>query len=151
MFELITAITILVLMKFLINLFTKILNSHNINHFRQLSKCPGGYPILQRSFKLNSENSAGKNKRVRFNGTNWFSTGKLSKNVQSKYLDHFHYQCCLKKYRDSIKRVLTLAKIQSARKASHHLTMPDNWQTFTFTCPYPIFRVKVQCFSGFFV
>ena len=31
-----------------------------------------------------------------------------------------------KKCRDFIKRVVTLAKIQSAKEASHHLTLMDN-------------------------
>ena len=35
-----------------------------------------------------------------------------------------------KRYRDSIKRVVTLAKIQSTRKAFHDLTLMDNCQTF---------------------
>ena len=34
------------------------------------------------------------------------------------------------KYRDSIKRVVTLAKIQNVKEESHHPTLMDNWQTF---------------------
>ena len=37
---------------------------------------------------------------------------------------------CLKKYRDSIKGIATLAKIQSAREGSHNLTLMGNCQTF---------------------
>ena len=36
----------------------------------------------------------------------------------------------LKKSRDSIKRVVTLAKIQSPREVSHLLTLTENCQTF---------------------
>ena len=35
-----------------------------------------------------------------------------------------------KKCRDSKKPIATLAKIQSTREASHHLTFMDNCQTF---------------------
>ena len=35
-----------------------------------------------------------------------------------------------KKCRDSIKGVVTLAEIQSAREGSHDLTLIDNCQTF---------------------
>ena len=51
------------------------------------------------------------------------------------------------KYRDSIERVVTLAKTQSARETSHHLTLIENSQTFTVTCLCPTFPEKVQCFS----
>ena len=36
----------------------------------------------------------------------------------------------LKKSGDAVKRVATLAKIQSPREASHHLTLTENRQTF---------------------
>ena len=35
------------------------------------------------------------------------------------------------KYRDSIKRVATLAKIQNVKEASHHPIFKDNWETFS--------------------
>ena len=34
------------------------------------------------------------------------------------------------KYRDSIKRVITLAEIPSVREASHNLTLMNNYETF---------------------
>ena len=43
-----------------------------------------------------------------------------------------------KKCRDSIKTVVTLVEIQSAREVSHHLTLMDNCQTF-----YSLFFVFV--------
>ena len=56
-----------------------------------------------------------------------------------------------KKYRDSIKRIVTLAKIQSTREAFHHLTLMDNCQTFIVIRLYLTFLVKVQCFPAFSV
>ena len=49
----------------------------------------------------------------------------------------------LKKCRESIKRIATFAKIQSAREASYHLILIDNCQTFylrLFLC-VTMFRV----------
>ena len=58
-----------------------------------LSKCPGGYSILHRGFKLNSKISAGKYKKIKFTGAGWFSTGELSKNYVKK-MEKFHKTCC---------------------------------------------------------
>ena len=84
-------------------------------------------------------------KKVNFTGAIWFSSGELSQNIQSKYLDHFQYHLCLKKYRDSIKRVVTLAKIQSAR-TFHNLTLMENCQKSIVTCLCHTFPSKVQFF-----
>ena len=56
----------------------------------------------------------------------------------------------LNKYRDSIKRIVTLLN-PNARKVSHYSTLLENSQTFIFTCLCPNFQVKVQCFSVFCV
>ena len=55
------------------------------------------------------------------------------------------------KYRDSIKRVVTLAKIRRAREAFHYLTLMGNFQTFIVTCLCFIFLVKAQRFPVFCV
>ena len=70
-----------------------------------LSKCPGGHSILHWRLKLNSKILAGKYKKKNLTEVSSFSTGELSK-------------CYVKKCRDSINRIVTLAKIQSAREAS---------------------------------
>ena len=57
-------------------------------------------------------------KKVKFTRAFWFFTEELSKNYFLKMI-RFH-----------IKYVVTLAKIQSAREASHHLTLITNYQTF---------------------
>ena len=54
-----------------------------------------------------------------------------------------------RKYRDSIKSVATLAKIQNAREAFPHLTLMSNCQTFIVTCLCLTFTVKVECFPVF--
>ena len=55
---------------------------------------------------------------------------KIFKSV--KYYDHdyrsFSWLVMFKEYRDSIRRVVTLAEIQNVREASHHLTLMHNCQ-----------------------
>ena len=75
-----------------------------------LSKSPGGHPILHQGLKLNSKISAGKYKKIKFTGVSWSSIGGYS-------------EIMIKKCRDFIKRVATLAEIQSAREAFHHQTL----------------------------
>ena len=74
-----------------------------------LFKCPSGHPILSWGLKYNSKISAGKYKK------------KKNSPGQGDFLQRF---------RDSIKLVATLAEMQSAREASHHLTLMDSCQTF---------------------
>ena len=108
---------------------------------------PVAIRFYNRRFKLNSKNSASteKCKKVKFTGVSWFSTGDLSKNLQNKFLNHFHYQLSLKIQRFN----KTLAKIQNARERSHHAILMENSQTFIVTCLCPTFPVKVQCLSVF--
>ena len=56
-------------------------------------------------------------KKIKFTRDSWFSTGELSKNY-------------VQKCRDSMKRVVTLAKIQIAKEGSLHLNLMDNFQKF---------------------
>ena len=56
-------------------------------------------------------------KKIKFTEASWFSTRELIK---------FLFTKC----RDFIQRVATLAKIESAREAYHHLTLTENCQIF---------------------
>ena len=78
-----------------------------------LSKSPGGHPILHQGLKLNSKISAWKyKKKLNSPGSVDFPSGSYAKIM-------------IKKCRDFIKRVATLAEIQSAREAFHHQTLMD--------------------------
>ena len=54
------------------------------------------------------------------------------------------------KYRDSIKRVATLAKIQNVKEASHHPIFKDNWETFSLMffvfvlLLWPDFKMRIE-------
>ena len=72
-----------------------------------LFRCPGEHPILHQDLKLNSKISAGKYKKKNSPRLNDFPLGDKP---------NFFWKKC----RDSIKRVVTLAKLQGATK---HLTI----------------------------
>ena len=82
-----------------------------------LSKCPSGHPILHQGLKLNSKISAEKYEKNKFTGPVDLLTGSEAKIM---------FKIC----RDSIKRVVILARIQSGREASHYLTLMDNCKSF---------------------
>ena len=52
------------------------------------------------------------------------------KKWQVEFLSGSQAKIMLKKCRDSIKHVVTLAKIQSTKEASQYLAFMDNCQTF---------------------
>ena len=87
-----------------------------------LSKCPSGHQILHRRLKLNSRNSVEKYKNRKTHRDKLIFYRGAKQNFLDFYLDHFH----------SVKRGLTLARIQSTKEASHDLPLMDNWQTFGY-------------------
>ena len=85
-----------------------------------LSKCHGDHPILHRNLKLNSKISTGQYK-------------------QKLYLKNADISCCY---------FVTLAKIQSAREASHHLTLMGNCQIFYLYVPLSLCKGPKRCCCG---
>ena len=82
-----------------------------------LSKCPGDHRIPYRGLKPNSKSSAGKYEKNKAHGFSSFSTGELTKVM-------------FKKCRDSLKRIATMARIQSTRETSPQRSLMSNCKTF---------------------
>ena len=95
-------------------------------HANTLPKQPRGHHILHRGLKLNSKNSAREyRKKLNLSGPGDFPPGSQAK-LSRRLPRSFPLPIMFKKYRDSMKPVITLTKIQSAREASDDLTLMDN-------------------------
>ena len=100
--------------------------SHYFRIFDTLPKCPGGHPILHQGLKLNSKISTRKyKKKIKSTGSNGFDIKELRKIV-------------FKMSRDSIKHVVTVAKIQSTKgsisSSNSDGQLPNILFTYLFLC-----------------